>query len=423
MSGCSKSVTSSASYTLGEIVRYNTISDSDNDVDEGDDREERNDDGNTGSSGSGDDNDISTTTEPPPRKRARKEKQQPKQHKKLSREEGGGEQQQSPSTTTSSPITSTNVNIHGEICGTSELDESSENVDKTSLQSQQSKGSSCGEGGGGGCDVFKVPKRRQKNTKVLEISHPANGEEKQVDEVSKKSSKRGGKKGETSVLQFIENVLPALRKEMSKHKKSTFKISDYNEYFLPSSKVRPTYILPLFHFLNKNEIVCSRYGVFEGKHMVKTMDGFNHTLLISKYADSSSTALSSDDISYLMKRFGREWYKIPAKDAHRVSGAVKMGYSGYFKIMLVGVFEDSFFDVESGQEVRTINPILQFEGLKHPQHQQQQTSSSPQQQMSSSAETSSSSSSRKRKHGSVDNNSNSTTTTTIIPPTTTTVSA
>lgn len=164
---------------------------------------------------------------------------------------------------------------------------------------------------------------------------------------------------------FMITQLPALRKEIKLKKKeqSSFNIRDYPQYFKSGGEFLPTYCLALFNFLGKNEIVCTQYGVFQSsRHMVKTVDGFNHAnLIISSLGASDS--LSSDEIEHMMKRFGREWFKIPAKDAPRVSSAYRYGELHQFKVILTGIYEDSFYD-EDGTEVKTANPVLRYEPVR-----------------------------------------------------------
>lgn len=183
-------------------------------------------------------------------------------------------------------------------------------------------------------------------------------------ENAKKSGKnrKGNRKGEIAVQQFIDNYLPALRKEMSQQKKrEQFKLTDYAECFAPNSKVRPTYILPLLHFIGSNSITCNRFGKFDGKCMVKTSDGFNHCMLLNRF--SSENHIKEEELSFIMKRFGKEWHKIPAKDEVRVSMAIRAGHMGHFKITLTGVYEDSFYN-DQGEEISTLNPILSYEGVR-----------------------------------------------------------
>lgn len=176
---------------------------------------------------------------------------------------------------------------------------------------------------------------------------------------SSKSGPKMSKKTEVAVQQFMQDVLPTLRKEILKKKPTSFDMSSIQDYFVAGSKVKPTYLLPLFHFLNKNEVVCNRYGVFDGRHMIKTTDGFNHVMTLSKYAD-----LSPDETDFITRRFGKEWHKIPAKDQYKVQTAMKTGFNGLFKIILVGVYEDSFRDEDKGEEIFIVNPILKYEPVR-----------------------------------------------------------
>lgn len=175
-------------------------------------------------------------------------------------------------------------------------------------------------------------------------------------------NRKGNRKGEIAVQQFIDTYLPALRKEMSQQRKrEQFKLTDYQECFQPNSRVRPTYILPLLHFIGSNSITCTKFGKFDGKCMIKTTDGFNHCMLLNKF--SSANNIKEEELSFIMKRFGKEWHKIPAKDEVRVSMAIRAGHMGQFKITLSGVYEDSFFNNE-GEEILTLNPILNYEGIR-----------------------------------------------------------
>lgn len=174
---------------------------------------------------------------------------------------------------------------------------------------------------------------------------------------SKKSKK------DQLIEDFMITQLPALRKEIKLRKKeqNSFNIRDYPEYFKPGGAYLPTYCLSLFNFLGKNEIVCSQYGMFDrSRHMVKTNEGFNHaSLIISSMGDS----ISADEAEHMIKRFGREWFKIPAKDASRVATAFRFGDGHQFKVVLTGVYKDSFFG-EDGEEVLTVNPVLRYEPIR-----------------------------------------------------------
>lgn len=174
---------------------------------------------------------------------------------------------------------------------------------------------------------------------------------------SKKSKK------DQLIEDFMITQLPALRKEIKLRKKeqNNFNIRDYPEYFKPGGAYLPTYCLSLFNFLGKNELVCSQYGVFDrSRHMVKTNEGFNHaSLIISSMGDT----ISPDESEHMIKRFGREWFKIPAKDASRVATAFRFGDGHQFKVILTGVYKDSFFG-EDGEEVLTVNPVLRYEPVR-----------------------------------------------------------
>jgi len=164
---------------------------------------------------------------------------------------------------------------------------------------------------------------------------------------------------------FMITQLPALRKEIKLKKKeqAAFNVRDYPQYFKSGGDFTPTYCLSLFGFLGKNEIVCTQYGAFDGnRHMVKTTDGFNHVSLIIASLGASDT-LSPEEMEHMMKRFGREWFKIPAKDAPRVSSAYRFGDGHHFKVVLTGIYEDSFFG-ENGVEIKTANPVLRYEPVR-----------------------------------------------------------
>lgn len=169
---------------------------------------------------------------------------------------------------------------------------------------------------------------------------------------------------EKTLGQFLTDMLPALKKEMVRHKKEVFSWETYMPYFRPDSKYVSTFCLPLFRFLEKDEIICSRYGCFENRHMVKTSAGFDRVMLLSRNLDSDE--FPPDVQQYLTQRFGREWFKIPSKDGFRAKAAAASGYEGQFKVILVGMFEDSFQDTSTGEMVYTINPSLMYEPLRPP---------------------------------------------------------
>lgn len=172
------------------------------------------------------------------------------------------------------------------------------------------------------------------------------------------------KRTEKALGQFLSDVLPALKKEMIRKKKEPFSWEGYAHYFKPDSKYVATFCLPLFRFLEKDEIICNRYGCFENRHMVKTSAGFDRVMLLSRNLDQDE--LPPDVQQYLTQRFGREWYKIPSKDGFRAKAAAASGHEGMFKVILVGLFEDSFQDAATGETVYTINPSLMFEPLRPP---------------------------------------------------------
>lgn len=182
-----------------------------------------------------------------------------------------------------------------------------------------------------------------------------------TDTVDSKKQKTGSNisKKEKQINDFVLGVLPALKKDLKGRKQSAqaFKIRDHSNYFTPSSNHIATFILPLFHFLGKEEVICHRYGNFNGKHMVKTNSGFERATFL---VNNANIQMSDEEKSFLMSKFGKEWFKIPSKDVMKVNTAHKYGEKGEFKISLIGLYEDSFLD-ESGHEVFTINPILKYE--------------------------------------------------------------
>jgi len=172
------------------------------------------------------------------------------------------------------------------------------------------------------------------------------------------------KRTEKAISQFLTDILPALKKEMVRRKKDTFSWEPYMPYFKADSGYIQTFILPLFRFLEKEEIICSRYGLFENRHMVKSSAGFERVMLLSRHCDEEE--LSLDVQQYLTKRFGKEWFKIPSKDGFRAKAAAAAGYEGCFKVILTGLFEDSFQDTQTGETVYTINPSLMYEPCRPP---------------------------------------------------------
>lgn len=166
-----------------------------------------------------------------------------------------------------------------------------------------------------------------------------------------------------SIENFLSDVLPCLRKEMVRRKSDPFSLAPFAEYFKPDSKYIATYVLPLFRFLEKYTIVCTRYGVWDGKHQVRTRDGFDRVMYLSKNLDEAS--FPSDMQSYCTSRFGKEWFKIPAKDGFRAKAASSSGHQGQFTITLTGVYTDSFIN-SVGEEVLTINPELTYDSVRPP---------------------------------------------------------
>lgn len=181
---------------------------------------------------------------------------------------------------------------------------------------------------------------------------------------SSSSSSSAKKRTEKALGQFLSDVLPALKKEMIRKKKETFSWEAYADYFKADSKYVATFCLPLFRFLEKNEIICTRYGCFDNRHMVKTTAGFDRVMLLSR--NLTEEELTPEVQQYLTQRFGREWYKIPSKDGFRAKAAAASGHDGQFKVILVGLFEDSFVDNVTGETVLTINPSLMFEPCRPP---------------------------------------------------------
>lgn len=162
---------------------------------------------------------------------------------------------------------------------------------------------------------------------------------------------------------FLNDVLPSLKKEMTRKKKEVFDLSAWSDYFKDGSKYIATYILPLFRFLEKNQIQCVRYGAWDNRHMVKTKAGFDRVMYLSKNADPM--VFNNEMQLYCTQKYGKEWFKIPAKDGFRAKAASAAGYQGEFVIHLVGVYTDSYIDKE-GKEIFTINPSLSFEPARAP---------------------------------------------------------
>lgn len=172
------------------------------------------------------------------------------------------------------------------------------------------------------------------------------------------------KRTEKAIGQFLSEILPTLKKEMVRRKKEPFSWSNYEAFLKPDSGYVQTYILPLFKFLEKDEIICSRYGCFENRHMVKTSFGFDRVMTLSRHCDADE--LTPDVLTYLTQRYGKEWFKIPAKDGFRAKAAAATGHEGCFKIILTDLFEDTFQDVQTGQTIRSINPSLLYEPCRPP---------------------------------------------------------
>lgn len=182
--------------------------------------------------------------------------------------------------------------------------------------------------------------------------------------VSKPKNAAKKKKKEQAFSQFITDVLPSLKKEMIRKKKEAFDWDDYSKYFRPDSGYVATFMLPLFRFLLTDEIICDRYGNFDNKHRVKTAVGHKRVMDLSENSDVLE--LTPEMIHYFNKRFGVEWFKIPSKDGFRAKAAAAAGYDGQFKVILTGLYEDSFTDNATGKEVITINPTLMYEPVLPP---------------------------------------------------------
>ena len=172
------------------------------------------------------------------------------------------------------------------------------------------------------------------------------------------------KKTEKAIGQFLSDILPNLKKEMVKKKKEPFSFAGYEAVLKPDSGFVQTYLLPLFKFLEKDEIICSRYGCFENRHMVKTNAGFERVMILSRCCDSED--LTAEMLSFLTQRYGKEWFKIPAKDGFRAKAAASTGFGGCFKIILVGLYEDTFQDKTTGETIHSINPSLIYEPCRAP---------------------------------------------------------
>ena len=168
-------------------------------------------------------------------------------------------------------------------------------------------------------------------------------------------------KNEALLEQFMIDTLPALRKNMRQAKaiQSSFRIRDHAEFFRPNSPHIATFILPLFHFIGKEEIVCSRLADFNGKKFVKTEAGFLHASFIVNHA----LDLTDEDKEYVLRKYGKDYFKIPSKDYVKASSAAKYGDKGEFKVTLTGIYEDSFLNDE-GKEILTINPVLRYDPVR-----------------------------------------------------------
>ena len=92
--------------------------------------------------------------------------------------------------------------------------------------------------------------------------------------------------------------------------------------------------------------------------MVKCDNGFKHVSLLMGHCE-----FAPDEAEFIMKKYGREWFKIPSKDETKVTAAQTFGDKGAFKIILTSVYEDCFID-KDGKKVMTINPVLRYEPIK-----------------------------------------------------------
>ena len=195
--------------------------------------------------------------------------------------------------------------------------------------------------------------RKRKNMESVDGGDSAAG---------KPAPKKKKSRNELAVEEFMLHQLPSLRKELKIRKKNqvNFNIRDHDAYFKPGSEFTPTFCLSLFHVLGRNEIVCSRYGKFQGgsRHMVKCDNGFKHVSLLMGHCE-----FAPDEAEFIMKKYGREWFKIPSKDETKVTAAQTFGDKGAFKIILTSVYEDCFID-KDGKKVMTINPVLRYEPIK-----------------------------------------------------------
>jgi len=176
-------------------------------------------------------------------------------------------------------------------------------------------------------------------------------------------SKAKSAKAKRGVDQFLSDLLPNLKKEMTHKKKVVFDLTTYDAFFKHDSGYIATYLLPLFHFLAKTEIVCTRYGNYEGKHMVKTSHGFERVMILARYADPED--FTADIQTFCTQKYGKEWFKIPQKDGFRAKAAASAGHEGCFRVILTGVFLDSFINADR-VEVHTINPVLTYESCRAP---------------------------------------------------------
>jgi hypothetical protein len=203
-------------------------------------------------------------------------------------------------------------------------------------------------------DLEKNEPTTKKANKRRKVDNPSDGS-------AGKSTATKLSKKDQAIQEFMLDILPALKKNLKQKKthNQSFKIRNHGDYFASNSTYIPTYLLSLFHFLGTEEIVCTRYGNFDGKHMVKTTCGFNHASMLINHCDS----LGESEVTYLMKKFGKEWFKIPSKDGVKAASANRYGDMGAFKIILIGLYEDSFMN-SVGEEVLTINPILRYEPIK-----------------------------------------------------------
>lgn len=213
---------------------------------------------------------------------------------------------------------------------------------KTSRKTKTSKAAAEEESSGGSSPV---------NETTSEVILPKSGG------IIKKKSGKSSKVQKEAEL-FMADVLPNLRKEMVQKKRANFDLTSFSDYFHTDSGYVPTFILPLFHFIGKSEVICSRYGAFDKRHCVKTSAGVDKVMWVSRNIDQSN--LTEELMAYLNQKYSPEWYKIPSTYAARAKAASLAGFEGKFKTVLTNIYFDNFINRE-GVKVETINPVLSFE--------------------------------------------------------------